>query len=61
MSCECLVWLSWLRDYLDGKDIQLLHSPVEEIHGGKAGNKEFVDVLLKPAPLQRNYEEHATS
>lgn len=53
--------LSWLRDYLDGKDIQLLHSPVQEIHGGKAGNKEFADVLIKPPPLQCNCEEHETS
>lgn len=44
MSCECLVWVSWLQDYLDGEDMLLFHSPVQEIHEGKDGNKEFADV-----------------
>lgn len=60
-SCECLIGISWLQDYLDGEDTLLFHSPVCEIHEVKEGNEELADVAVKPPPLQCNYKQHTMS
>lgn len=55
-SCERLIQISWLQDYLDGEDMLQFRSPACEIHEGKEGNKasneRFADVSIKPPPLQ---------